>query len=130
MVIDASCSSNLKHQLQCKCRSAWACSRQRNAFTSGISIKVDKKPRKEKNHHLLSEVCRCRMQTHCFCHAVNRKKFWCWSHTWEVFHSCSTVVPHLGSVPQFLFPLKKIIFCDSRLASCVLNLYLLIKFGI
>ena len=30
-------------------------------------------------------------------------------------------------VQQFLFPLKKIKFCDSRLASCILDLYLLIK---
>ena len=148
MVVDASCSLNLKCQLQFKCRSARPY-RQRNdhstlnilitlstllsflqsqtvlcflfsknrtshifkcySFTSDVFIKVTKRPRKGKRS-LLLEVSR--IQTHCFCHSVNRKVL--------------VLVTNLGNVPQFLFPLKNINFFDSRLSSCVLDLYLLI----
>ena len=62
------------------------------------------------------EVCKGEIQTHCFCRAVNKKNFG----VGHKLRRCSTV----------LLPFKKIKFCDSRLASCVLDLYLLIKFGI
>ena len=49
VIVDASCSLNLKCQLQCKCLSVRPCSRKRtgNAFTRGIFIKVDKRTRKK-----------------------------------------------------------------------------------
>ena len=49
VIVDASCSLNLKCQLQWNCLSARPCSRKRtgNAFTRGIFIKVDKRTRKK-----------------------------------------------------------------------------------
>ena len=49
VIVDASCSLNFKRQLQCKCNSAWPCSRKRtgNAFARGVFIKVDKRTRKK-----------------------------------------------------------------------------------
>ena len=76
-------------------------------------MKVKKDHGQKKGLHLLWKVCR--IQTHRFCLVVNRKSF----DAGHKSRKCFTVP----------FPLAKINFFDSRLASCVLDLYLLIKFG-
>ena len=77
-------------------------------------MKVDKRPRKEKIF-----ICFCKYVEYKHIALVTRsteKKFG----VGHKLRKCSTVP----------FPLTKINFFDSRLASCVLDLYLLIKVGI
>ena len=56
-------------------------------------MKIDEKPRK--NLHLLLEVCR--IPTHCFCHAVTRKKF-CVGHKRTTRTSNKRCVPLKDSI--------------------------------
>ena len=82
-------------------------------FTRGVFIKVDKRPRKVKNIICSWKCVDVEYKHIAFVTRSTEKKF-------SVGHKhrkCFTVP----------FPLKKIEFCDSRLASCVLDLYLLIK---
>ena len=111
VTVDASCSLNFERQLQCKCLSARPCNRKRNAFTRGVFIKVDKRTRKK--------IFICFWK----CVDVEYKHIAFITSTAKIL----VLVTNSGDVPQFLSPSKKIKFCDSRLASCVFDLYLLIK---
>ena len=112
MTVDASCSLNFKRQLQCKCRSARSCSRKRNAFTRGVFMKVDKRTRKK--------IFICFWK----CVDVEYKHIAFVTRSTEKYFGVGHKLRRYFTVPS---PLKKIKFCDSRLASCVLDLYLLIK---